>query len=149
MEGEAGEEGVNTRALAELFRLVGVRRERIGNVEVQGSMLEIYNDQIYDLLEPNKGPKGLDLKEVGGSRIVGIICIGVVGPVFVPRLLLWYDGCRFTSACGLKVCDSKCPKSIKLPICSQQAPHELGVQSMFLLVLLTPAAVVSCLIHAY
>ena len=63
--GDGDGAGVNTRALAELFRLVEERRERVGDVEVLGSMLEIYNEQLFDLLGQHKSNKGLDIKEVG------------------------------------------------------------------------------------
>ena len=48
-EGPSTNPGVNTRALTELFRLAGERANDF-TTEITVSILEIYNEQIRDLL---------------------------------------------------------------------------------------------------
>jgi kinesin family protein C2/C3 len=67
MEGPAGDPGVNYRALDELFRLIDERR---GDWEyrVRVSMVEIYNEQLRDLLNEDAGAaRKLDIRHVGQS----------------------------------------------------------------------------------
>jgi hypothetical protein len=55
-EGTKENPGVNYRALNELFRVVSERQEDY-KVEITVSILEIYNEQIHDLLVPPQKAK--------------------------------------------------------------------------------------------
>eukprot|EP00199_Chlamydomonas_sp_CCMP681_P000065 CAMPEP_0119105464 /NCGR_PEP_ID=MMETSP1180-20130426/3409_1 /TAXON_ID=3052 ORGANISM="Chlamydomonas cf sp, Strain CCMP681" /NCGR_SAMPLE_ID=MMETSP1180 /ASSEMBLY_ACC=CAM_ASM_000741 /LENGTH=1060 /DNA_ID=CAMNT_0007090509 /DNA_START=65 /DNA_END=3247 /DNA_ORIENTATION=+ len=64
MEGPESDPGVNTRALAELFKLSTERVEE-WQYTFNASVLEIYNEQIYDLLSGGREQDGdkLDVKQ--------------------------------------------------------------------------------------
>jgi kinesin family protein C2/C3 len=49
MEGPSGQPGVNYRTAKELFRLIETRKPA-WNYQISGSMLEIYNVKVKDLL---------------------------------------------------------------------------------------------------
>lgn len=51
MEGPADNRGVNYRTLEELFRIADDRNAQF-NYEISVSVLEVYNEQIRDLLAP-------------------------------------------------------------------------------------------------
>ena len=55
MEGTEGARGVNYRTLEELFRIIK-EREGIFLYEVTVSVLEVYNEQIHDLLLTGSQP---------------------------------------------------------------------------------------------
>lgn len=62
MEGTARDPGVNHRALAELFRLIEERRGD-WDYRVRVSMVEVYNDELSDLLEARDGAsRRLDIR---------------------------------------------------------------------------------------
>mmetsp|Transcript_536 Transcript_536/g.1389 ORF Transcript_536/g.1389 Transcript_536/m.1389 type:complete len:891 (-) Transcript_536:598-3270(-) len=64
MEGPDSDPGVNSRALTELFRLAQERSED-WDYRFQASVLEIYNERIYDLLAGGRDQDGdkLDVKQ--------------------------------------------------------------------------------------
>lgn len=62
INGPAADPGVNTRSLHELFRLAQSHKDK-GNYVIKASVLEIYNEQIVDLLS-NKRDQKLDIKQV-------------------------------------------------------------------------------------
>lgn len=62
INGPASDPGVNTRALSELFTLAQSHKEK-GDYVIKASVLEIYNEQIRDLLSNEKNQK-LDIKQV-------------------------------------------------------------------------------------
>ena len=66
MQGTPESPGINMRALKELFQ-VAVDRESTVQMQVQASILEIYNDSIFDLLTPSPRATAdkLEIKEVG------------------------------------------------------------------------------------
>ena len=58
-QGNADQPGVNTRALSELFRLKSEREASgIETVNVELTMVEVYNDQVKDLLRPVPAKSG-------------------------------------------------------------------------------------------
>ncbi|KAF5842157.1 P-loop containing nucleoside triphosphate hydrolase protein [Dunaliella salina] len=65
MEGPDADPGVNSRALTELFRLAQERSED-WDYQFRASVLEIYNERIYDLLAGGRDQDGdkLDVKQV-------------------------------------------------------------------------------------
>ncbi|GFH13907.1 kinesin-like protein [Haematococcus lacustris] len=72
MEGLETDPGVNSRALKELFRLAEERAEDL-KYKFSASVLEIYNEQIYDLLAGGRDQDGdkLDVKQApDGSMYV-------------------------------------------------------------------------------
>ncbi|CAI9286680.1 unnamed protein product [Lactuca saligna] len=68
MEGTDGNRGVNFRTLEELFRVIDERKNQI-RYEICVSVLEVYNEQIRDLLLPSSQPgvaaKRLEIRQVG------------------------------------------------------------------------------------
>lgn len=61
MEGTEEARGVNYRTLEELFRII---RDRHGlfRYEISVSVLEVYNEQIHDLLASASQPPGVSAK---------------------------------------------------------------------------------------
>lgn len=55
MEGTNDNRGVNFRTLEELFRVINERKNQI-RYEISVSVLEVYNEQIRDLLLPSSQP---------------------------------------------------------------------------------------------
>ena len=66
MQGPRGDPGINTRALASLFNICSEREEEC-TITFLTSILEIYNENIYDLLSdaPRESASRLDIKEQG------------------------------------------------------------------------------------
>ncbi|KAG2622172.1 kinesin-like protein KIN-14R [Panicum virgatum] len=78
MEGIEGARGVNYRTLEELFRIIK-EREGIFLYEVTVSVLEVYNEQIHDLLltgsQPGATTKRLEVRQVaeGVHHVPGLV----------------------------------------------------------------------------
>ncbi|RAL44327.1 hypothetical protein DM860_017433 [Cuscuta australis] len=79
MEGTNEARGVNYRTLEELFRIINERKNTF-NYEISVSVLEVYNEQIRDLLvsETQSGmntTKRLEIKQVGegAHRVPGLV----------------------------------------------------------------------------
>eukprot|EP00300_Choanocystis_sp_HF-7_P031521 c40940_g1_i1.p1 GENE.c40940_g1_i1~~c40940_g1_i1.p1 ORF type:complete len:318 (+),score=72.20 c40940_g1_i1:137-955(+) len=74
MDGPPTDPGINRRTLAELFR-IAVEREEESEVQITVSNLEIYNEQIYDLLaEPSKSgihaiESRMDIRQDANGRV--------------------------------------------------------------------------------
>ena len=66
MEGPPEDPGVNSRILAELFISAQQRKDQHA-LSVRASVLEIYNEQIVDLLSDARDQK-LDIKQVGCAQ---------------------------------------------------------------------------------
>ncbi|KAM1234642.1 hypothetical protein ACFX2J_004197 [Malus domestica] len=68
MEGTEDARGVNFRTLQELFHIIG-EREKLHRYDVSVSVLEVYNEQIRDLLvsgnQPGAAAKRLEIRQVG------------------------------------------------------------------------------------
>lgn len=61
MEGTDEARGVNFRTLEELFRIIDERKKQI-RYEICVSVLEVYNEQIRDLLLSESNPGGVTTK---------------------------------------------------------------------------------------
>ncbi|CAI9784307.1 unnamed protein product [Fraxinus pennsylvanica] len=78
MEGTHDNRGVNYRTLEELFHIVEDRKKTF-RYEISVSVLEVYNEQIRDLLvsgsQPGVTSKRLEIKQVveGGHHVPGIV----------------------------------------------------------------------------
>ncbi|KAL6554342.1 hypothetical protein OROMI_020015 [Orobanche minor] len=78
MEGTDEARGVNYRTLEKLFDIID-ERKKMFRYEVLVSVLEVYNEQIRDLLvsdsQPGLGAKRLEIKQVGegGHHVPGLI----------------------------------------------------------------------------
>ncbi|KAL9232510.1 hypothetical protein vseg_007617 [Gypsophila vaccaria] len=78
MEGTEEDRGVNYRTLAELFRLINERRE-LFRYEICVSVLEVYNEQIRDLLasgtQPALASKRLEIRQMseGVHYVPGLV----------------------------------------------------------------------------
>ncbi|OMO65853.1 hypothetical protein CCACVL1_21367 [Corchorus capsularis] len=68
MEGTKEARGVNFRTLEELFRIIN-ERQKLYRYEISVSVLEVYNEQIRDLLvsgsQQGMAPKRLEIRQVG------------------------------------------------------------------------------------
>ncbi|XP_057549960.1 kinesin-like protein KIN-14Q isoform X2 [Amaranthus tricolor] len=78
MEGTKDSRGVNYRTLAELFRIIS-ERQKLLRYEVSVSVLEVYNEQIRDLLacgtQPNFASKRLEIRQAmeGVLHVPGLV----------------------------------------------------------------------------
>lgn len=74
MEGTEENRGVNYRTLEELFKIAEERRETF-NYNISVSVLEVYNEQIRDLLAASPSSKKLEIKQAseGFHHIPGIV----------------------------------------------------------------------------
>jgi kinesin family protein C2/C3 len=74
MEGTPQNRGVNYRTVEQLFEVARERRETISyNISV--SVLEVYNEQIRDLLATSPGSKKLEIKQSsdGSHHVPGLV----------------------------------------------------------------------------
>ncbi|BFI32005.1 kinesin family member C2/C3 [Marchantia polymorpha subsp. ruderalis] len=78
MEGTTDNRGVNYRTLEELFHVAELRKAQF-NYEICVSVLEVYNEQIRDLLapapEPDQAVKKLEIRQLaeGGHHVPGLV----------------------------------------------------------------------------
>ncbi|KAJ8557432.1 hypothetical protein K7X08_003057 [Anisodus acutangulus] len=74
MEGTKGNRGVNYRTLEELFKIAKERSETF-TYDISVSVLEVYNEQIRDLLAPPTTSKKLEIKQApeGIHHIPGLV----------------------------------------------------------------------------
>ncbi|TVU49026.1 hypothetical protein EJB05_00317, partial [Eragrostis curvula] len=76
MEGVEGARGVNYRTLEELFRIIK-QRDGLFKYEITVSVLEVYNEQIRDLLltQPGAATKRLEIRQVaeGVHHVPGLV----------------------------------------------------------------------------
>ncbi|XP_049380688.1 kinesin-like protein KIN-14R [Solanum stenotomum] len=74
MEGTKGNRGVNYRTLEELFKIAKERNETF-TYDISVSVLEVYNEQIRDLLAPPTTSKKLEIKQApeGLHHIPGLV----------------------------------------------------------------------------
>ena len=91
--------GVNYRALANLFALMSKSSTDEVKYETSVSLLEIYNEEIRDLLAENVGDRKLDIKQgKHGMHVPGLTIVPVVKHEEVLELMDVGHGNR-TSAC--------------------------------------------------
>ncbi|XP_077233526.1 di-glucose binding protein with Kinesin motor domain-containing protein isoform X2 [Tasmannia lanceolata] len=74
MEGTEQNRGVNYRTLEELFKIANDRREAF-DYNISVSVLEVYNEQIRDLLATSPSSKKLEIRQVseGAHHVPGIV----------------------------------------------------------------------------
>ncbi|XP_047315593.1 kinesin-like protein KIN-14R isoform X2 [Impatiens glandulifera] len=79
MEGTEENRGVNYRTLEELFKIAHERRE-LFSYDISVSVLEVYNEQIRDLLAPSPSSKKLEIKQdlEGAHHVPGLVEARVV-----------------------------------------------------------------------
>eukprot|EP00698_Gefionella_okellyi_P019273 TRINITY_DN5888_c0_g1_i1.p1 TRINITY_DN5888_c0_g1~~TRINITY_DN5888_c0_g1_i1.p1 ORF type:complete len:5059 (-),score=1335.09 TRINITY_DN5888_c0_g1_i1:98-15274(-) len=82
MEGEPPfNPGVNYRALNELFRVIKGSRARDYRYSISISVLEIYNENIRDLLDDSASKKNLEvMHHAHGNWVPGLTIVGVTSP---------------------------------------------------------------------
>ncbi|XP_078154287.1 kinesin-like protein KIN-14E isoform X1 [Carex rostrata] len=68
MEGTERKRGVNYRTLEELFKIAEERKETV-SYDISVSVLEVYNEQIRDLLNSNPSSKKLEIRQAGGEGL--------------------------------------------------------------------------------
>ncbi|CAK7347285.1 unnamed protein product [Dovyalis caffra] len=80
MEGTEQNRGVNYRTLHQLFKVAEERKETV-TYDISVSVLEVYNEQIRDLLATSTTTKRLDIKQVsdGVHHVPGIVEAKVEG----------------------------------------------------------------------
>ncbi|KAK7114423.1 kinesin-like protein KIFC3 [Littorina saxatilis] len=77
MEGPSGDQGINQRALAELFQETADRGDD-WHYTIDVSVLEIYNETIRDLLSADNGNKlDVKMKGEGGFHVPGLVTVTV------------------------------------------------------------------------
>lgn len=89
MEGTPEDPGINYRALSELFRSISEDRGADYDYCVTASIIECYNEQVFDLLVPRG--KALDLTAIpggGGFAPAGAVEVGVGSPEEVRSVML-------------------------------------------------------------
>ena len=97
MMGPEDDRGVNTRALEELFSLSLKRRDTITD-EITVSVLEVYNEQIKDLLADDAGDRRYVIREgPGGSYVPDLTIVSVESLGEVIELLSLADVNRSTA----------------------------------------------------
>uniref|UniRef100_A0A0E0NNQ8 Kinesin motor domain-containing protein n=1 Tax=Oryza rufipogon TaxID=4529 RepID=A0A0E0NNQ8_ORYRU len=74
MEGTERNRGVNYRTLEELFKIAEERKETV-TYSISVSVLEVYNEQIRDLLASSRSSKKLEIKQAseGSHHVPGIV----------------------------------------------------------------------------
>ncbi|KAL9245622.1 hypothetical protein vseg_019249 [Gypsophila vaccaria] len=74
MEGTEQNRGVNYRTLEQLFQIAKERSDTF-SYEISVSVLEVYNEQIRDLLDTSIAPKKLEIKQFseGSHHVPGIV----------------------------------------------------------------------------
>uniref|UniRef100_A0A0E0CU30 Kinesin motor domain-containing protein n=1 Tax=Oryza meridionalis TaxID=40149 RepID=A0A0E0CU30_9ORYZ len=74
MEGTERDRGVNYRTLEELFKIAEERKETV-TYSISVSVLEVYNEQIRDLLASSPSSKKLEIKQAseGSHHVPGIV----------------------------------------------------------------------------
>ncbi|XP_048226914.1 kinesin-like protein KIN-14R isoform X2 [Ricinus communis] len=74
MEGTEGNRGVNYQTLQTLFRIAGERKETV-KYDISVSVLEVYNEQIRDLLATSPTAKRLEIKQFseGVHHVPGLV----------------------------------------------------------------------------
>jgi len=63
MEGPPENPGVNFRALSELFNNIDQRKAQNFDYSLEATILEIYNDEVHDLLDPAPDQKKMDVRQ--------------------------------------------------------------------------------------
>ncbi|QDZ21294.1 kinesin [Chloropicon primus] len=87
MEGPRDDPGVNTRAIAELFRLAEERGEDY-EINVSASVLEIYNEQLRDLLVRDNSKKlEAKLAKDGSVHVPGLTAMKVGTPQDIVKVM--------------------------------------------------------------
>ncbi|KAK9713187.1 hypothetical protein RND81_06G009900 [Saponaria officinalis] len=74
MEGTEQNRGVNYRTLEQLFQIASERSDTF-TYEISVGVLEVYNEQIRDLLDTSTAPKKLEIKQAseGSHHVPGIV----------------------------------------------------------------------------
>ena len=88
MEGPREDPGVNTRAIAELFRISAERGEDY-EINLSASVLEIYNEQLRDLLTREKSGTKLEAKlaKDGSVHVPGLTVMKVESPEDIVKVM--------------------------------------------------------------
>lgn len=87
MQGPDNDPGVNLRALIELFTLAADRAEET-RYTIRVAMVEIYNETIRDLLDPDSGNKKYEIRQgPDGNYVPGLVEITVASIEDVTKLI--------------------------------------------------------------
>lgn len=88
MEGPKEDPGVNARAIAELFRLAAERGEDY-EINVSASVLEIYNENLRDLLTRSNNNTKLEAKlsKDGTVHVPGLTAMKVENPNDIVKIM--------------------------------------------------------------
>lgn len=122
MSGPASNRGVNTRALEDLFVKTKERREEWRDT-IAVSLLEVYNEQIRDLLSDNKSEEKLDVK-MGefGNYVPGLTQVNVDSIEAVMRLITLADRNRSSSTTNMNEHSSRSHMILTCYITSEFIP---------------------------
>jgi len=125
MMGTASNPGVNTRALEELFQRTQERAgEWVDSISV--SILEVYNEDIRDLLNEGKGDDKLEVK-MGeyGNYVPGLTHISVTSMEQVLSLIARADRVRSSSTTNMNEHSSRSHMMLTVTVVSEFLPTKL------------------------
>ncbi len=125
MMGTASNPGVNTRALEELFQRTQERAgEWVDSISV--SILEVYNEDIRDLLNEGKGDDKLEVK-MGeyGNYVPGLTHISVTSMEQVLSLISRADRVRSSSTTNMNEHSSRSHMMLTVTVVSEFLPTKL------------------------
>jgi len=122
MSGPADNRGVNTRALEELFQKASERSEEWSDV-ITVSMLEVYNENIRDLLAENGGDSKLEVK-MGefGNHVPGLTNLTVDSIQSVFELMAIADKNRSSTFTNMNDNSSRSHMMLTVTIVSEFLP---------------------------
>ncbi len=120
MEGPREDPGVNTRAIAELFRLAEERGEDY-DISVSASVLEIYNEQLRDLLTRDKSGAKLEAKLArdGSVHVPGLTAMQVGTPEDIVKVMEVATKNRAVSATNMNEHSSRSHAMLSVSITSK------------------------------
>lgn len=118
MQGPPGDRGVNTRSLDELFIRCAARSEDFKDV-VNVNVLEVYNEDIHDLLVDGGGGK-LEVKQgPNGNHVPGLTTIQVENLDNVLELLAIADKNRFSRTTNMNEHSSRSHMMLSVTVTSE------------------------------
>ncbi|KAJ1429005.1 P-loop containing nucleoside triphosphate hydrolase protein, partial [Ochromonadaceae sp. CCMP2298] len=125
MSGPPEDRGVNTRALEELF-LKSTQRASEWKDVITVSLLEVYNEEIHDLL--SDGGDKLEVK-LGphGNHVPGLVCQNVTNIASVLTLITQADRNRSSTATNMNEHSSRSHMILTVTVLSEYLPT--GVQT--------------------
>ena len=128
MNGPESDRGVNTRALLDLFTISADRATEGWEDVITVSILEVYNEDIHDLL--SDGSEKLDIRQIPGETgtyVPGLTTVQVTGQDDLEKLMKVAEKHRAQQATNLNEHSSRSHMMLSVTITSHN--HITGFQS--------------------